>query len=94
MGSPYRYCFIAQAYINWISSKETYWLYKFVHISFSSLQSKPETSELGSPKTTDDIVQEKGEEGRAARRRHKTENVKQQWSQEKAMAVELEQAQR
>jgi len=39
-------------------------------------------------------VQEKGEEGRVARRRHKTETVKQQWSQEKAMAVELEQAQR
>lgn len=59
------------------------------------LQSKPESSELVSPKTTDDIVQEKGEEGqRAARRRHKTENVKQQWSQDKAMAVELEQAQR
>lgn len=57
-------------------------------------QSKPDSSELGSPKTTDDIVQERGEEGRAARRRHKTENVKQQWSQEKAMAVELEQAQR
>uniref|UniRef100_A0A3P8U7F2 SZT2 subunit of KICSTOR complex n=1 Tax=Amphiprion percula TaxID=161767 RepID=A0A3P8U7F2_AMPPE len=54
----------------------------------------PDSTELGSPKTTDDIVQEKGEEGRAARRRHKTENVKQQWSQEKAMAVELEQAQR
>uniref|UniRef100_A0A3B5B4W1 SZT2 subunit of KICSTOR complex n=1 Tax=Stegastes partitus TaxID=144197 RepID=A0A3B5B4W1_9TELE len=58
------------------------------------LVSLPEAEELGSPKTTDDIVQEKGEEGRAARRRHKTENVKQQWSQEKAMAVELEQAQR
>lgn len=59
------------------------------------LQSKPESSELVSPKTTDDIVQEKGEEGqRAARRRHKTENVKQQWSQDKAMTVELEQAQR
>lgn len=61
---------------------------------FPFLQSKPDSSEIGSPKTTDDIVQEKGEEGRAARRRHKTENVKQQWSQEKAMAVELEQAQR
>lgn len=59
-----------------------------------SLQSKPDSSELGSPKTTDDIVQEKGEEGRVARRRHKTENVKQQWSHEKAVAVELEQAQR
>ncbi|CAB1332140.1 unnamed protein product, partial [Coregonus sp. 'balchen'] len=47
----------------------------------------PNSSELGSPKTTDDIVQEKGEEGRT-RRRHKTENVKQQWSQEKAMALE------
>ncbi|XP_051233683.1 KICSTOR complex protein SZT2 isoform X3 [Dicentrarchus labrax] len=62
--------------------------------SFWDILSKPESSELGSPKTTDDIVQEKGEEGRAARRRHKTENVKQQWSQEKAIAVELEQAQR
>lgn len=60
-----------------------------------ALQSKPESSELVSPKTTDDIVQEKGEEGqRAARRRHKTENVKQQWSQDRAVAVELEQAQR
>uniref|UniRef100_A0A7N8XHG3 SZT2 subunit of KICSTOR complex n=1 Tax=Mastacembelus armatus TaxID=205130 RepID=A0A7N8XHG3_9TELE len=62
--------------------------------SFWDILSKPDSSELGSPKTTDDIVQEKGEEGRAARRRHKTETVKQQWSQEKAMAVELEQAQR
>ncbi|XP_074524267.1 KICSTOR complex protein SZT2 isoform X2 [Halichoeres trimaculatus] len=62
--------------------------------SFWDILSKPDSSELGSPKTTDDIVQEKGEEGRAVRRRHKTENVKQQWSQEKAMAVELEQAQR
>ncbi|XP_034562983.1 KICSTOR complex protein SZT2 [Notolabrus celidotus] len=62
--------------------------------SFWDILSKPDSSELGSPKTTDDIVQEKGEEGRGPRRRHKTENVKQQWSQEKAMAVELEQAQR
>uniref|UniRef100_A0A3Q2CCB1 SZT2 subunit of KICSTOR complex n=1 Tax=Cyprinodon variegatus TaxID=28743 RepID=A0A3Q2CCB1_CYPVA len=54
--------------------------------------SKPDSAELGIPKTTDDIIQEKGEEGRAARRRHKTENVKQQWSQERA--AELEQAQR
>ncbi|XP_045562249.1 KICSTOR complex protein SZT2 isoform X4 [Salmo salar] len=61
--------------------------------SFWEILSKPDSSELGSPKTTDDIVQEKGEEGRT-RRRHKTENVKQQWCQEKAMAVELEQAQR
>ncbi|KAM3876225.1 KICSTOR complex protein SZT2 [Diretmus argenteus] len=62
--------------------------------SFWEILSKPDSSELGSPKTTDDIVQERGEEGRAVRRRHKTENVKQQWSQEKALAVELEQAQR
>uniref|UniRef100_A0A673A013 SZT2 subunit of KICSTOR complex n=1 Tax=Sphaeramia orbicularis TaxID=375764 RepID=A0A673A013_9TELE len=48
--------------------------------SFWDILSKPDSSELGSPKTTDDIVQEKGEEGRAARRRHKTENVKQQWN--------------
>lgn len=47
-----------------------------------------------SPKTTDDIVQEKGEEGQRARRRHKTETVKQQWSQDRAVAVELEQAHR
>ncbi|KAL6108601.1 szt2 [Pungitius sinensis] len=62
--------------------------------SFWDILSKPDSSELGSPKTTDDIVQEKGEEGRITRRRHKTESVKQQWSQDKAMAVELEQAQR
>ncbi|KAG7238253.1 hypothetical protein INR49_031084, partial [Caranx melampygus] len=62
--------------------------------SFWDILSKPDSSELGSPKTTDDIVQEKGEEGRPARRRHKTETIKQQWSQEKAVAVELEQAQR
>ncbi|XP_039985270.1 KICSTOR complex protein SZT2 isoform X9 [Xiphias gladius] len=62
--------------------------------SFWDILSKTDSSELGSPKTTDDIVQEKGEEGRAARRRHKTETIKQQWSQEKAVAVELEQAQR
>uniref|UniRef100_A0A3B3D587 SZT2 subunit of KICSTOR complex n=1 Tax=Oryzias melastigma TaxID=30732 RepID=A0A3B3D587_ORYME len=60
--------------------------------SFWGILSKPDSGEIGSPKTTDDIVQEKGEEGRAARRRHKTENVKQQWSQEKV--VELEQVQR
>lgn len=63
-----------------------------IHDLFPYLQSKQDSSELGSPKTTDDIVQERGEEGRVVRRRHKTENVKQQWSQEKAMAVELEQA--
>lgn len=66
----------------------------FVICDFNVLQSKPDSSELGSPKTTDDIVQERGEEGRVARRRHKTENVKQPWSQEKALAVELEQTQR
>lgn len=57
-------------------------------------QSKPDSSELGSPKTTDDIVQEKAEDSRVSRRRHKTESVKQQWSHEKAVAVEREQAQR
>ncbi|KAM4548799.1 KICSTOR complex protein SZT2 isoform 3-T3 [Odontesthes bonariensis] len=62
--------------------------------SFWDILSKPDSGEIGSPKTTDDIVQEKGEEGRVARRRHKTENVKQQWSHEKAVAVELEQVQR
>ncbi|XP_068449279.1 KICSTOR complex protein SZT2 isoform X2 [Clinocottus analis] len=62
--------------------------------SFWDILSKPDSSELGSPKTTDDIVQERAEEGRVVRRRHKTEIVKQQWSQEKAKTVELEQAQR
>ncbi|CAL8256033.1 unnamed protein product [Merluccius merluccius] len=62
--------------------------------SFWEILSKPETSELVSPKTTDDIVPEKVEEGRVVRRRHKTESVKQQWSQERAVAVELEQLQR
>ncbi|XP_013978621.2 KICSTOR complex protein SZT2 isoform X3 [Salmo salar] len=61
--------------------------------SFWEILSKPDSSELEIPKTTDDIVQEKGEEGRT-RRRHRTESVKQQWSQERSMAVELEQAQR
>ncbi|XP_034149809.1 KICSTOR complex protein SZT2 isoform X1 [Esox lucius] len=64
---------------------------KTVRRSFWEMLSNP--SELGSPKTTDDIVQEKGDEGRT-RRRHKTESVKQPWSQEKAIAVDLEQAQR
>ncbi|XP_061894627.1 KICSTOR complex protein SZT2-like isoform X3 [Entelurus aequoreus] len=50
--------------------------------SFWDILSKPDSSELGSPKTTDDIVQERGEEGRVARRRHKTESVKRQWTQE------------
>ncbi|XP_029004504.1 KICSTOR complex protein SZT2 isoform X3 [Betta splendens] len=62
--------------------------------SFWDILSKPDATELGSPKTTDDIVQERGEEGRVARRRHKTETIKQQWNHEKTMAVELEQAQR
>ncbi|KAJ8418574.1 hypothetical protein AAFF_G00000730 [Aldrovandia affinis] len=63
--------------------------------SFWEILSKPDPSELGSPKTTDDIVQERGEDSRAARRRHKTESVKQQWSQEiRPRAAELEHAQR
>ncbi|KAM9483301.1 KICSTOR complex protein SZT2 isoform 11-T11 [Clarias gariepinus] len=62
--------------------------------SFWEILSKPDTSELGSPKTTDDIVQEKAEDSRVSRRRHKTESVKQQWSHERAVAVEREQAQR
>ncbi|XP_061635945.1 KICSTOR complex protein SZT2 isoform X2 [Phyllopteryx taeniolatus] len=60
--------------------------------SFWDILSKPDSSELSSPKTTDDIVLERGEEGRAARRRHKTESVRQQWSQERL--GELEQAHR
>ncbi|KAG1934132.1 protein SZT2 [Pimephales promelas] len=62
--------------------------------SFWEMLSKPETSELGSPKTTDDIIPERAEDSRMGRRRHKTESVKQQWNHEKAMAVEQEQAQR
>ncbi|XP_028301054.1 KICSTOR complex protein SZT2 isoform X3 [Gouania willdenowi] len=61
--------------------------------SFWDILSKTDSAELGSPKTTDDIVQERGDEGRT-RRRHKTENVKQQWSQERAPPVEFEQSQR
>ncbi|XP_073726759.1 KICSTOR complex protein SZT2 [Misgurnus anguillicaudatus] len=62
--------------------------------SFWEMLSKTETAELGSPKTTDDIIPERAEDSRVGRRRHKTENVKQQWNHEKAMAVEQEQAQR
>ncbi|XP_008944088.1 PREDICTED: protein SZT2-like, partial [Merops nubicus] len=62
--------------------------------SFWDMLSKVESSELGSPKTTDDIVLEKPEEART-RRRHKTESVKQHLSQDRAAATaELEQAQR
>uniref|UniRef100_A0A8C9L0G8 SZT2 subunit of KICSTOR complex n=1 Tax=Serinus canaria TaxID=9135 RepID=A0A8C9L0G8_SERCA len=62
--------------------------------SFWDMLSKTESSELGSPKTTDDIVLERPEEART-RRRHKTENVKQHLSQDRATATaELEQAQR
>uniref|UniRef100_A0A3B4B0F0 Uncharacterized protein n=1 Tax=Periophthalmus magnuspinnatus TaxID=409849 RepID=A0A3B4B0F0_9GOBI len=62
--------------------------------SFWDILSKPDSTELGSPKTTDDIVQERGEEGRATRRRHKTETVRQQWGQEKGGLMELEQQRR
>ncbi|XP_074988027.1 KICSTOR complex protein SZT2 isoform X9 [Caretta caretta] len=62
--------------------------------SFWDMLSKADSSELGSPKTTDDIVLERPEESRT-RRRHKTESVKQHLSQERASATaELEQAQR
>ncbi|XP_019386814.1 PREDICTED: protein SZT2 isoform X1 [Crocodylus porosus] len=62
--------------------------------SFWDMLSKAESSELGSPKTTDDIVLERPEETRT-RRRHKTESVRQHLSQERATATaELEQAQR
>ncbi|XP_077463799.1 SZT2 subunit of KICSTOR complex isoform X2 [Stigmatopora argus] len=54
-----------------------------VRRSFWDILSKAEPSDPSGPKTTDDIVPERGEEGRAARRRHKTESVKQQWSQER-----------
>ncbi|XP_036427345.1 KICSTOR complex protein SZT2 isoform X5 [Colossoma macropomum] len=64
---------------------------KTIRRSFWEILSKPDSSELGSPKTTDDIVQEKAEDSRLARRRHKTESVKQQWSHERVAAVELEQ---
>ncbi|KAG2461412.1 SZT2 protein, partial [Polypterus senegalus] len=61
--------------------------------SFWDMLSKPDLSELGSPKTTDDIILEKAEDSRT-RRRHKTENVKQPWSQEKVAMSEMEQAQK
>ncbi|NWX90042.1 SZT2 protein, partial [Nothoprocta pentlandii] len=62
--------------------------------SFWDMLSKAESSELGSPKTTDDIVLERPEEART-RRRHKTESVKQHPSQDRpAASAELEQAQR
>ncbi|XP_038267923.1 KICSTOR complex protein SZT2 isoform X3 [Dermochelys coriacea] len=62
--------------------------------SFWDMLSKADSSELGSPKTTDDIVLERPEESRT-RRRHKTESVKQHLSQERASTTaELEQAQR
>uniref|UniRef100_A0A8C3T6R5 SZT2 subunit of KICSTOR complex n=1 Tax=Chelydra serpentina TaxID=8475 RepID=A0A8C3T6R5_CHESE len=62
--------------------------------SFWDMLSKADSSELGSPKTTDDIVLERPEETRT-RRRHKTESVKQHLSQEHASATaDLEQAQR
>ncbi|XP_067997638.1 KICSTOR complex protein SZT2 isoform X2 [Melanerpes formicivorus] len=62
--------------------------------SFWDMLSKAESSELGSPKTTDDIVLERPEEART-RRRHKTESVKQHLSQDRAtVTAELEQAQR
>ncbi|XP_062853204.1 KICSTOR complex protein SZT2 [Trichomycterus rosablanca] len=67
---------------------------KTVRRSFWEILSKPDSSEVGSVKTTDDIVPEKVEESRVSRRRHKTECAKQQWSQERAVAVEREQAQR
>ncbi|KAJ0065561.1 hypothetical protein NL108_013451, partial [Boleophthalmus pectinirostris] len=62
--------------------------------SFWDILSKPDSTDLVSPKTTDDIVQERGEEGRATRRRHKTETVKQQWGQERGGLMELEQQRR
>ncbi|KAJ7332849.1 hypothetical protein JRQ81_015029 [Phrynocephalus forsythii] len=62
--------------------------------SFWDMLSKPEMVEQGSPKTTDDIVLERPEETRA-RRRHKTESVKQPSSQERvAAAAEQGQIQR
>ncbi|XP_075280814.1 KICSTOR complex protein SZT2 isoform X3 [Opisthocomus hoazin] len=62
--------------------------------SFWDMLSKAESSELGSPKTTDDIVLERPEEART-RRRHKTESVKQHLSQDRTTTTaELEQAQR
>uniref|UniRef100_A0A8D0GNS1 SZT2 n=1 Tax=Sphenodon punctatus TaxID=8508 RepID=A0A8D0GNS1_SPHPU len=61
--------------------------------SFWDMLSKAEPAELGSPKTTDDIVLERPEESRS-RRRHKTESVKQPSSCQERVAAELEQAQR
>ncbi|XP_043941348.1 KICSTOR complex protein SZT2 isoform X2 [Protopterus annectens] len=61
--------------------------------SFWDKLSKSENAEIVTPKTTDDIVLGRSEEGRA-RRRHKTENVKQPSSQERIVTAEMEQAQR
>ncbi|XP_029474648.1 KICSTOR complex protein SZT2 isoform X2 [Rhinatrema bivittatum] len=64
---------------------------KMARRSFWDMLSKPDGSELSSPKTTDDIVFERTEDCRT-RRRHKTESVKQSSSQERA--TEMEQAER
>ncbi|XP_071984543.1 KICSTOR complex protein SZT2 isoform X3 [Engystomops pustulosus] len=60
--------------------------------SFWDMLSKPDSAELGPPKTTDDIVCERTEEPRT-RRRHKTESVKVQTYPDRP-GISLEHAQR
>ncbi|KAM4642202.1 KICSTOR complex protein SZT2 [Discoglossus pictus] len=60
--------------------------------SFWDMLSKPDSGELGPPKTTDDIVSERTEEPRT-RRRHKTESVKAQSYSDRA-GIGVEHAQR
>ncbi|XP_027693985.1 KICSTOR complex protein SZT2 isoform X1 [Vombatus ursinus] len=56
--------------------------------SFWDMLSKAECGDLGSPKTTDDIVLERSEETRG-RRRHKTESVRPPGGPERTPATEL-----
>ncbi|XP_072505248.1 KICSTOR complex protein SZT2 isoform X4 [Notamacropus eugenii] len=56
--------------------------------SFWDMLSKAECGDLGSPKTTDDIVLERSEETRG-RRRHKTENVRPPGGPERTPTPEL-----
>ncbi|TVK90578.1 KICSTOR complex protein SZT2 [Bagarius yarrelli] len=74
-----------------------------VPITLNSAPSSTPTTGANTPESTTPTgknmrrsfweILEKAEDSRASRRRHKTESVKQQWSHEKAVAVEREQAQ-
>ncbi|XP_072918888.1 KICSTOR complex protein SZT2 isoform X4 [Hemitrygon akajei] len=61
--------------------------------SFWDMLSKTDFSDTSTPKTTDDIVQERTNDS-YTRRRHKTEHLKQPSSHERMSTVELEQTQR